>query len=187
MRLFNVMLVCVLTAMSSVSSAQSDDAQFEAKLEAARARLDAAARELAELHGGMETHIKMLGGPGGNRAFLGILLGSTQGDGVALVGVTPGGGAEQAGLASGDVVTAINGVAVAGSARNITQALSTVAPGDEVVVDFLRGDRGALGQRDYAEARLARVDARYRHRSRRRCSTPWRRSAWNVSGGPRLT
>jgi len=45
-----------------------------------------------------------------HRAYLGITIGDTGGEGVYVGSVTPGGPAAQAGIKTGDVITAVNGV-----------------------------------------------------------------------------
>lgn len=59
-------------------------------------------------------------------------------NGVYLSNVAENGGAAEAGLKSGDVVTAVNGVAVNKSSELLEQ-VARYRPGDEVKVTFLRG------------------------------------------------
>ncbi|MFD2514764.1 Do family serine endopeptidase [Pontibacter locisalis] len=59
-------------------------------------------------------------------------------NGVFLSRVAENGGAAEAGLKSGDVVTAVNGVAVSKSSELLEQ-VARYRPGDEVKVAFLRG------------------------------------------------
>ena len=49
----------------------------------------------------------------GDRAVIGVILGPETAQGVKVIGVSPGGPAEQAGLQSGDVITAIRGESLA--------------------------------------------------------------------------
>ncbi|WP_344791307.1 S1C family serine protease [Gryllotalpicola daejeonensis] len=87
----------------------------------------------------------------GYPAFLGIELGETDasgygafaGDGstataqgAAIAGVVSNGPAEEAGLAAGDVITAVDGKAVA-SADALQSALKSSAPGDEVSLTWV--------------------------------------------------
>ncbi|AYG03040.1 S1C family serine protease [Gryllotalpicola protaetiae] len=89
----------------------------------------------------------------GYPAFLGIELGETdasgfggfaqQGSGAAaqgaqVAGVVSGGPAEEAGLAEGDVITAIGGTSVA-SADDLQAALKSYAPGDHVSISWIDG------------------------------------------------
>jgi S1-C subfamily serine protease len=122
----------------------------EVRLQQARQRLDDAARALAELH-------RELGGRNATfvperRGLLGIVLGPPEGDGVRVLGVTPGSGAEAAGMMAGDVVVAVAGTPVAGSIRDFTHALETAAAGDIVTVEYLRGRERATADVTMSEA-----------------------------------
>ena len=85
------------------------------------------------------------------RAALGIniVTGDTTGgpvEGVAIVGVTPGGGAETAGLRADDVLISIDDVSLtAESVREANQRLfrfmSEAKPGQEIRVSYLRGGK----------------------------------------------
>ncbi len=131
-----------------------DDPELQAKIDAARARLDAAAHELAQLH--QQLHMQQPGqeqdtfeiaipGPGPNqRASLGLLLMPGSRDGVAVAGVTPGGAAAAAGIQAGDVLIGLNGTNLKESgakppAARVFELLADVAPGDTVRVDYVRG------------------------------------------------
>ena len=61
-------------------------------------------------------------------------------DGVYITEVSPGGPAEAAGLLEGDIVTAIDGVAV-DEQNAFAEVLFMHQPGDTVSVDVLRGDQ----------------------------------------------
>jgi hypothetical protein len=79
------------------------------------------------------------------RAFLGIGLADIPGGGGAVVGViAPGSPAERAGLQIRDLVTAVNGSAVARAAE-VTDAVLAMRPGDTAHLAVLRG-RGAAAQ-----------------------------------------
>lgn len=93
-----------------------EDAALEARLEEARTELEAAAREVAELSARLAGDagllaLRELPRMGGRRPMLGINIGDgEEGDGgVRVLGVSPGGPAEEAGMRSGDVLTAIGG------------------------------------------------------------------------------
>ena len=142
---FAILFVCV----GAARAADAPPADLEARLEAARQKLDAAAKEFADLHRELGAGMDAGSGAGvvsfqsfavERRGMLGIVLGPPAGDGVQVIGVTPGSGAEAAGLQAGDVVLAVGGTPVAGSARDLHRALASPAPGDVVVVDYLRGD-----------------------------------------------
>ncbi len=132
-----------LASPSLTSAAESPTArEIESQIEQARSQLDQAARKLAELHSQMwrlETE-----GPRADRPMLGILL-QDSGDenGLTLAGVTPEGGAEQAGLMAGDTIVAVNGVRLdAGGGKKplhaLSEAMAPVEAGDTVSVTYLR-------------------------------------------------
>ena len=71
--------------------------------------------------------------------------------GALVADVTAGSGAEVAGLRTGDVITSIDGKEVK-TAEEVTSAVSTHKPGDEIKVNYRRGDETAeatvkLGER----------------------------------------
>jgi S1-C subfamily serine protease len=81
----------------------------------------------------------------GYPAFLGVELGTTDAagsaasEGAVVAGVVANGPAEQAGLAEGDVITAVDGRTIA-SADELSAALRSHAPGDEVQLDWVGAD-----------------------------------------------
>jgi hypothetical protein len=117
--------------------------ELEDRLREAREQLDAAAERLAELHRQMY-EAEVSEGRYGKRAMLGILLTSMgDDDGLVIAGVTPDGGAKQAGLAAGDRIVAIGGVRLdSGGADKPGKMLSNVIkelePGDPVTVEYVR-------------------------------------------------
>jgi membrane-associated protease RseP (regulator of RpoE activity) len=126
-----------------------DRAELEKELAAARAELDEAAREVAEisrqLYGGESGDVLrfVLGGPRGSMLGVNIGGGAQRDEGVEVVGVSPGGPAEQAGVKTGDVLVAVDGQALKRSGeRNASQQLVElmrgVDPGRAVKVDYLR-------------------------------------------------
>lgn len=120
--------------------------QLEAELDATRAELDAAAHKLAELHGRLYA-METIGDPG-RKPMLGILIGERgPNGGLMLVGVTPGGGAETAGLQAGDEVTSVNNADLTGavSAMSVLKAaMKDVASGDTVPLGYRRDGSSAL-------------------------------------------
>jgi S1-C subfamily serine protease len=89
-------------------------------------------REIEAGRGSATIHI-------GQTAFLGVLLSPTKsgsGSGVSITGVSPGSPAEQAGLAAGDSITAIDSSTVT-SAADLTNALIKYHPGDKVTVSWV--------------------------------------------------
>ncbi|MDJ0341165.1 trypsin-like peptidase domain-containing protein [Streptomyces sp. H10-C2] len=90
------------------------------------------------------------------RAALGITARTVVGDnlqpsGVAVVSVVDSGAAAKAGLAAGDVITALGGTPVT-TMQSLTEALATHKPGDKVQVSFERG-----GTPKTAEATLGSI------------------------------
>jgi membrane-associated protease RseP (regulator of RpoE activity) len=124
---------------------EADREALDAQLDDARQRLDAAARELGELHRKMYA---MEVGRHRTQPMLGVLIGG-RGDtgGLKLIGVTPGSGADDAGLKAGDELTSINNVdltTVGEPMRALKDALAGVAPGDMVSVGYQRDGSFAL-------------------------------------------
>jgi hypothetical protein len=88
-----------------------------------------------------------------DRAMLGVTVAKGPEDkgryrGVLLTGITPGGGADKAGLRSGDLLLAANGTkldAAVGEPRDPTKRLlevmNALKPGDQVAVEYERGGK----------------------------------------------
>jgi C-terminal processing protease CtpA/Prc len=135
-----------LAAMSAVAgpafAQASDEATLEKRLQDAQQRLEAAAREVAELSaeaGGpqaMQQFNYFM--PSRRRAMLGVNLGSAEpGGGVKVSGVSPGGAAAEAGVKAGDVIVAIDARKVA-TGRDLVTAMEEVEPGQRVALDLRR-------------------------------------------------
>lgn len=86
---------------------------------------------------------------GANRALLGVAVqddssrgglpgrpATGTGRGAAVVGVDPGSGADRAGIAEGDTITAVDGVSVT-SARSLTDAMTAFQPGETIEVTWV--------------------------------------------------
>jgi membrane-associated protease RseP (regulator of RpoE activity) len=138
----------------AAEQAQPERAALEKQLEDAQSRLDAAARDVADLsaqlYGGDARHevIKFRhGGPRG--AMLGINIGGSEqarDEGVEVMGVSPSGPAEAAGLRKGDVITAVDGKPLRktderNAGRQLVEYLRSVEPGQVVKVEYLRDGR----------------------------------------------
>ena len=140
------------------AESQADRDALKKSLSEARARLDEAASEVAELsrqlYGGAEGDVmgfvgaSRLAGPGRRGAMLGVNIGTEKprDNGVEIVGVSPGGPAETAGLRPADVIVAIDGKALKrsgdeGPASQLVEHLSKVDPGSKVRIEYLRGDK----------------------------------------------
>jgi S1-C subfamily serine protease len=148
-----------LAASASIAAdaAKSDDSEAsrasrQQRLDAAQRRLERAAQEVAELSMSLSEEEVAAATPRARqqRAVLGVNIGSDEdddrGEGVEVLSVSPGGGAAEAGLKSGDVLLAINNKVLRrdeeGSARaKLLGALRSVKPGDKVTVKYRRDSR----------------------------------------------
>ncbi len=123
----------------------TDDAKTRAKLEEARKRLDEAAREVAELStqlGGEANRLVFIERGGPRRAMLGVQIDGTK-DGARVLGVSPGGPAEEAGIKEGDVIVAIDGKTISGenNGRAVVDEMRNVKPDQKVKVVVLRNGK----------------------------------------------
>ena len=139
----------------AADQAPQERAALEKQLKDAQARLDAAARDVADLssqlYGGDARHdvLRRQGMPGPRGAMLGINIGGSEQarpDGVEIMSVSPSGPAEQAGLRKGDVITAVDGKALRktddrSAGRQLVEHLRGVEPGQVVKLDYLRDGR----------------------------------------------
>ena len=71
-----------------------------------------------------------------HRAYLGVEIGDTNGAGVLVQSVTAGGPAAKAGLAGGDVITAVNGHQTP-TVDDLTSVVSELRPGTTVALDVV--------------------------------------------------
>jgi C-terminal processing protease CtpA/Prc len=139
-----VVATAALGFLAAPAFAQAgDEATLEMRLEDAHQRLEAAAREVAELSaeaGGPQAmrEFEMLL-PSPRRAMLGVNLGGTEADGsgVKVNAVSPGGAAAEAGVQAGDVIVAIDAKPVA-TGRDLVTAMKGVEPGQKVALDLRR-------------------------------------------------
>src|SRR5690606_6717002 len=111
-------LACAIAAPAM--AADKDDAAQRKELDQARKELQAAAARVAELSRELQLDGDALrfvidGAGVSAKPRLGVLLGVDEQSGVRIAGVTPGGGADKAGLKSGDRLLRIGGKAIAGS------------------------------------------------------------------------
>ncbi len=156
--LAHAVIIVGLTAVATVSApclaaeAKADREQLRKSLSEAQARLDTAASEVADLsrqlYGDHEGDIVRFTRAGRRGAMLGVNIGTEKprDTGVEIVGVSPGGPAEAAGLRPADVIVAIDGKTLkrAGdetAATQLVEHLSEIDPGAKVKVDYLRGDK----------------------------------------------
>ena len=116
---------------------------LEAKLDAARERLEEAAHEVAELSAEIGRPVIERFrefGEGPQRAVIGVQLDPQSGkDGARIRDVSPGGPAAQAGIQAKDVIVKVNETDVKGdSAREVARIMRDVDPEEKVNVRVLR-------------------------------------------------
>ncbi len=137
-----------------VRESEARQRTVEVQMREAEERLAAAARQIAKLSTSrlpaivdIERRIHMEG-----RAVLGITIGSSDGDGpvegVTVRGVSPGGAAEDAGLRSGDIITAVNDELLTAASdeeanAKLIEFMSGVEEDDVVDVEYLRDGKQA--------------------------------------------
>ena len=155
------LVVLALGLAGPAAWARSEDEQARAELdqarqevEKARIELQKATRELARSMAKVERdnpraqYFEYMTNP--DRAVLGVLIpddvDNGEARGVRLLAVTPGSGAEKAGLKAGDLLTALNGQSLAAEGKRTPQKrlreqMRTLKAGDEVKVDYERDGR----------------------------------------------
>lgn len=118
------------------------------RLEEARARLEQQASEVARLSSelGRNYAWNFNTFTDSSRALLGVAVDNASGnrDGAVVRNVSPGGGAEAAGIKAGDVITALNGESLAKDgdpARALVEKMRSIEPDTRVKVDLLRDGR----------------------------------------------
>lgn len=127
-------------AQAEALEKQHDDNELEARLEAARERLNEAAREVSELTAelSLPSLSKAFSWEGAPRAIIGVQV---DGKRSALVEkVSPGGPAAEAGIRAGDVIVALNGNKIEGedASREVVRQMRKVEPNSKVKVRVLR-------------------------------------------------
>lgn len=127
--------------------APAPDQATEQKLADARQRLDAAAREVAELSGQMGRRFNLRFGNGPEapqppRSMLGVAIGMDKDDsGARVLEVSPGGPAAEAGIKVGDVITSVGGhdlTKEANPGRALIERMNELEPDLKVQVAVLR-------------------------------------------------
>ena len=133
----------LISDLNPTSGAELDP-EMQAALQAARERLDEAARELSELHRKAGSQAGFDAQPVPIPMQLGLFLGRSRSEGIEIMGVTPQGPAATAGVESGDLLTSINGYPLGGSGMEVGRSLRTamreLSPGDTVQIEYQRGD-----------------------------------------------
>ena len=130
---------CAVTAQSA------PPADLQNRLDAARERLESAAREVAELSARLATESGHFG-PAFHtpRASLGLQLDpQSEHAGARVLEVSPGGPAADAGVQAGDVITALDGVPLSGAnpATQLLQRMRHVAPASTVKLRVTRAGK----------------------------------------------
>ena len=135
-------------ADTGTGKGEPDRKDLEAKLADARARLEQAAHDVAELSsemgGPLMDRLMLFNGEGPPRAVIGVQLDPESGkDGARIQEVSPGGPAQEAGVRVGDVITAVNGTDVKGegTARQVMHLMHKVAPESKVNLRVTRGGK----------------------------------------------
>ena len=147
-----VVCVCLAAYGSGTVAAESEEESLEVlqhKLEEAQERLDAAARDVAELS--MSLSDGMFPAPPlpplpANNGFLGIALSADdakRADGVEVASVSPRGAAAEAGLKPGDVLVQIDGKSLAregstGPNQKLLDHMRSVKPDQKVKLRYKR-------------------------------------------------
>jgi predicted metalloprotease with PDZ domain len=161
-KLIPIGLLSMSAAMLSPAMAQAptepeaarvdaEEAKTRKELEAARERLDKAAREVAELSAKLGAHARheirfIEGGP--RRAVLGVQIeADPESKGARVLSVSPGGPAAEAGLRDRDIIIALDGESLTGPDpdRQLVTRMRKVKPDQKVKVVVLRDGK----TRDY--------------------------------------
>jgi S1-C subfamily serine protease len=130
-------------ATANGATASTPSADLEAQLATARQKLEAAARDVAQLSTQLGqsalARVKSLR----TRAVLGLQLQvepSSKEQGATVMEVSPGGPAAEAGLAPGDVIVALNGESTIGpnAPRMVVDRMAAVQPDAKVTVKVMR-------------------------------------------------
>jgi len=150
-QLLVLLFACLASAHGAAEvgadGASPDDVRM--RLDAARARLDAAAQECGDLAAKLaDSEVNGMYRVHGHRALLGVGLGeAVEGVGVRLAGVSPGGPAAAAGLKAGDVIVSLEGQKPH-SSRALAAQIHALAPSANVEIDYERN-----GQRNRVTVR----------------------------------
>jgi membrane-associated protease RseP (regulator of RpoE activity) len=137
--------IAELQRATAPALSEAEEAKLRSDLDAARKRLDEAAREVGELSAQLGTRASrdffFVDGGGPRRSVLGVQVDPQSGkDGARILGVSPGGAAEDAGLLKGDVIVDLDGKKIAGAdpGRAVIDHMRDVAPEQKVKVQVLR-------------------------------------------------
>ncbi len=130
-------------AQSERQALQEEEMErMRAELSRVHEQLREVSRQVAQAHRelGRAEHVRVVHPR--DRAILGVLLGTESDQGVRIIGVSPDGPAERAGLQQGDVLVSVNEVKLGEQERGARAALfevmDSVEPGEELSVGVLR-------------------------------------------------
>lgn len=136
-------------AYEASEATAAERAEREAEMQRAREELSRAHRELREASREVARAHRELGRSRtitrtiqvsnlGDRAVIGVVLGPATPDGVELIGVSPDGPAEQAGIQAGDVIVSIAGEDLSGEGgagrAKLFEVMETVEAGEKMAV-----------------------------------------------------
>lgn len=164
MKMWKVILpVALALLLTGQALAQSDNEQLardvqareqelDQRLEEAEKRMAEAAQTIAEITSERLPHLKRLEREWAfaSKPRLGVMIAGASDDqpveGVTIDGVTPGSAAAEAGLRSGDVMTAVNGESLSAentktANRRLLDFMEGVEPGDVLTIEYLRGGK----------------------------------------------
>ncbi|MEM7363797.1 MAG: PDZ domain-containing protein [Pseudomonadota bacterium] len=134
-----ILLLAMVMPCTALATDNPSVITMHQRLDEARERLDEAARRYADVHATLS--IEDLPIETEQRAYLGVLIGDMDEDGVHLVGVSPGGGAADAGVEAGDIMIDINGAPLTGDDSPnevLRKALRAIEPGSIASVQVTR-------------------------------------------------
>jgi C-terminal processing protease CtpA/Prc len=122
-------------------------AQMREELSRMHRELREASREVARAHRQLarteEQRHRALRINLGDRAVLGVILGEKTAKGVKIIGISPNGPAERAGLQQGDIITSIRGVNLVGGAdgpggETMYKVMRDVTAGEQLAIGVIR-------------------------------------------------
>lgn len=130
-------------AAPAVAAGAAPSADLEAQLAAARQKLEAAARDVAQLSSQLGRSAMLRVQNLRTHAVLGLQLQtepSSKDQGATVTGVSPGGPAAEAGVLSGDIIVAINGEATTGpnAPREVVDHMANVKPDTRITLKVMR-------------------------------------------------
>ena len=139
MKRWTIFLVCAFAAVTVSAATVDTEESAQERLEKARAMLDEAAGRFADHV--VEYVDEFDFERSFSRPFLGIMIQQEDAQGIRVASVTPGGGAEDAGIRAEDLIVRVNDADLTGLQAPIIllhEALDQVEKGESVEVELLR-------------------------------------------------